>query len=159
MEEKDINDEPNSLNNNNDINTSSTPFGYSNSSDNFNEQVNQVEVLLQDLKAEIISASTILSSSNIILNEKDRINLVKFTLKVKAEYNYTWEVYRQYAEVKNIFTEILSELSKKNIIPSENKGEIFTNVLEWNEDSIELHIFDIENYFKYYFKISKYMIL
>ena len=37
MEEKDINDENNSLNNNNDINTSSTPFGYSNSSDNFNE--------------------------------------------------------------------------------------------------------------------------
>ena len=149
MLEKDTNEGQN-----NDINTSSSGFIRFNSSESFDEQIDQdqVEVLLQDLKAETISASSILSSSNFTLNEKDRINLIKFTLKVKAVYNYSWEVYRKPAEIKKNFSEILSELSKKNVIPSGNKGEIFTNVAEWNDDGIELHISDIENYYKTLFQ-------
>ena len=73
MLEKDTNEEQN-----NDINTSSSGFILFNSSESFDEQIDQdqVEVLLQDLKAETISASSILSSSNITLSEKDRINLI-----------------------------------------------------------------------------------
>ena len=82
--------------------------------DSFEEQVDQdkVQVILQDLKAEYTTVSAILEGDALNFREKDKFDVVKFTIKVKAVYNYTWEVYRKPADIKKSFADIHSELSK-----------------------------------------------
>ena len=138
----------------NEINTSSEPLASQTSSGSIDENIDQdkVEVLLQEFKAEYSSVSSLLSSSNSSLNEKDHFDVIKFSIKVKAVYHYSWEVYRKPSEIKKNFADISSELSKKNIILSGNKNEYFTIVAGWTDDSIQIHINEIENYYKAFFQ-------
>ena len=141
----------------NDINTSSSFLDTQSSSEIGEKDIDQdkVQVLLQDLKAEYSSSSSFLPSTNLILNEKDHFDVVKFSIKVKAVYNYSWEVYRKPLEIKKNFADISSELAKNHSILSGNKGDIFTSVAGWTDDSIQIHLNDIENYYKTLFQDSQ----
>ena len=139
----------------NEIDTSSNPLSERTSSENLDIDDDKIEVLLQDLKAEYTSASQILASSNVTLNQKDHFDVIKFSIKVKAVYDYKWEVYRKPSEVKKNFADIHNELSKNFMEPSGNKADIFTTVANWPEDSLQMHIKEIENYYKTLF-MGKY---
>ena len=138
----------------NEINTSSEPFGSKASSDSIDDNIDQdkVEVLLRDFKAEFTNVSSILSSSNVTLNQKDHFDIIKFSIKVKAVYHYSWEVYRKPSEIKKNFADISSELGKSGIVLSGNKNAFFTTVAGWAEDSFQIHIAEIENYYKTLFQ-------
>ena len=137
----------------NEINASD-PLTSQSSTESIDDNIDQdkVQVLLQEFKAEFTSVSSILSSSNLTLNQKDHFDVVKFSIKVKAVYNYSWEVYRKPSEIKKNFADISSELSKNNIIISGNKSDFFTSVASWTDDSIQIHISEIENYYKTLFQ-------
>ena len=138
----------------NDIDTSTEPFRDRSSSENLDENIDQdkVQVLLQDFKAEYTSVSQALASSNVTLNQRDFFDVIKFTIKVKAVYDYCWEVYRKPSEIKKNFADISSELSKIGCILSGAKSDIFTNVESWPDESVQMHISDIENYYKTLFQ-------
>ena len=94
----------------NDINTSSSPLITRSSSESIDENIDQdkVQVLLQDFKAEYSSVSSLLSASKLTLNEKDHFDVVKFSIKVKAVYKYSWEVYRKLQKKKNLLIFLLN---------------------------------------------------
>ena len=120
------------------------------SKDSAEEQVDQdkVQVDLQEFKAEFTSVTNILTTGLDQLRDKDKFDIIKFTIKVKAVYKYEWEVYRKPSEIKKNFAEIHSELSRNFMEPSGDKANIFETVSTWEEDSIQMHIKEIENYYK-----------
>ena len=120
------------------------------SKDSSDEQVDQdkLQVDLQELKVEYTNVTNILTKDLQNLRDKDKFDLIKFTIKVKAVYKYEWEFYRKPAEIKKNFADIHSELSKNFMEPSGNKADIFTTVSNWTEDSIQMHIKEIESYYK-----------
>ncbi|MBP3800956.1 MAG: hypothetical protein J6I85_02835 [Clostridia bacterium] len=122
--------------------------------DSFEEQVDQdkVQVILQDLKAEYTTVSAILEGDALNFREKDKFDVVKFTIKVKAVYNYTWEVYRKPADIKKSFADIHSELSKNFMEPSGKEADIFSTMAGMLEDGIQLHINEIVDYYKNFFQ-------
>ena len=126
------------------------PFSSFESKDSIEEQVDQDKVLvdLQEFKAEYTNVTSILTSDLDKLRDKDKFDIIKFTIKVKAVYNYQWEVYRKPSEVKKNFEEIHKELTRNFMEPSGNKADIFTNVASWPDDSIQTHISEIESYYK-----------
>ena len=133
------------------------PFNSFESKDSSEEQVDQDKVLvaLQEFKAEYTNVTSILTSDLDKLRDKDKFDIIKFTIKVKAVYNYQWEVYRKPIEVKKNFEEIHKELSRNFMEPSGNKADIFTNVASWPDDSIQMHISEIESYYKSLFNDIK----
>jgi hypothetical protein len=133
-----------------EINTSLEPKIPETSPDDEIDQ-DKVEILFQELKVENTSVSTVLSS-NLDLREKDLFDLIKFSIKVKAVYDYEWEVYHKPSEVKKNFADISSELAKNNIQISGNKNDIFTTVAGWMDDTIPIHVPEIENYYKIFFQ-------
>ena len=140
-----------------EIISTTDPFSSFESKDSIDEQIDQdkVQVELLEFKAEYTNVMNILTSDLDKLREKDKFDLVKFTVKVKAVYNYEWEVYRKPSEIKKNFSEIHSELSKNYMEPSGNKADIFTNVASWTDDSIQMHISTIESYYKTLFNDPK----
>ena len=94
----------------NDIHTSSSPLDTRSSSESIDENIDhdKVQVLIQDFKAEYSSISSPLSASKITLNEKDHFDVVKFSIKVKAVYKYSWEVYRKLQKKKNLLIFLLN---------------------------------------------------
>ena len=136
----------------NEINTSSSPLISQDSTDNIEVDQDKVKIELEEFKAESTSVSSLLSSSSLTLNERDLFDVIKFTIKVKAVYNYKWEVYRKPSEVKQNFADILSELSKNNIQLFGSKGNIFTTVAGWAEETFPIHISEIESYYKTLFQ-------
>ena len=135
-----------------EINTSSGLSTQTSSDIDDNIDQDKVQVLLQELKAEYTNVSSVLSSSSLTLNARDHFDLVKFSIKVKAVYNYSWEVYRKPAEIKKNFADISSELAKNHIMIPGNKSDIFTTVAGWTDDSIQIHIGEVENYYKTLFQ-------
>ena len=133
------------------------PFNSFESKDSSEEQVDQDKVLvaLQEFKAEYTNVTSILTSDLDKLRDKDKFDIIKFTIKVKAVYNYQWEVYRKPIEVKKNFEEIHKELSRNFMEPSGKKADIFTNVASWPDDSIQMHISEIESYYKSLFNDIK----
>ena len=133
------------------------PFSSFESKDSIEEQVDQDKVLvdLQEFKAEYTNVTSILTSDLDKLRDKDKFDIIKFTIKVKAVYNYQWEVYRKPSEVKKNFEEIHKELTRNFMEPSGNKADIFTNVASWPDDSIQTHISEIESYYKTLFNDIK----
>ena len=123
------------------------------SKDSSEEQVDQDKIIvdLREFKAEYTNVTSILDTGLEDLREKDKFDVIKFTIKVKAVYNYEWEVYRRPSEVKKNFADIHNELSKNFMGPSGNKADIFTTVANWPEDSLQIHINEIENYYKILF--------
>ena len=137
------------INTNTNINT----FETKDSTDELDQD--KLQVVLQEFKAEYTNVTSILTKDLDKLREKDKFDLIKFTIKVKAVYIYEWEVYRKPSEIKKNFADIHSELSKNFMEPSGSKAEIFTTVSNWTEDSIQLHISEIENYYKTLFNDIK----
>ena len=110
---------------------------------------------LQDLKAVYTSVTDILGSEASQFRDKDKFDVIKFTIKVKAVYNYQWDVFRKPSDIKKNFADVHHELSKNYMEPSGNKADIFTTVAGWTDDSIQLHISDIENYYRTLFQDPK----
>ena len=135
----------------NEIDTSN-PLNERTSSENFDEDQDKIQVLIQDLKAEFTSVSQLLTSTSLTLHQKDHFDIIKFTIKVKAVYEYTWEVYRKPSEIKKNFAEISSEISKNGSALSGTKSDIFANVASWPDESIQMHVSEIENYYKTLFQ-------
>ena len=127
------------------------------SKDSSEEQIDQdkVQVVLQDFNAEFTSVAAILTEGVAGLRDKDRFDVIKFTIKVKAVYNYQWEVYRKPNEIKKNFADIHSELSKNFMELTGPNGAIFTTVSAWTDDSIQLHINEIISYYKTLFNDPK----
>ena len=138
------------------INTDS-PINTFDSKDSSEEQIDQdkVQVVLQDFNAEFTSVAGILTEGVAGLRDKDRFDVIKFTIKVKAVYNYQWEVYRKPNEIKKNFADIHSELSKNFMELTGPNGAIFTTVSAWTDDSIQLHINEIISYYKTLFNDPK----
>jgi len=132
-------------------------FNTFDSKESFDDQVDQdkVQVELQDLKAVYTSVTDILGSEASQFRDKDKFDVIKFTIKVKAVYNYQWDVFRKPSDIKKNFADVHHELSKNYMEPSGNKADIFTTVAGWTDDSIQLHISDIENYYRTLFQDPK----
>ena len=137
----------------NDIDTSN-PLHERTSSEGFDDNIDQdkIQVLLQDLKVEFTSVSQLLTSSSVTLHQKDHFDIIKLSIKVKAVYDYNWDVYRKPSEIKKNFADISSEISKNGSALSGTKSDIFANVASWPEESIQMHISEIENYYKTLFQ-------
>ena len=74
------------------------------SKESFDEQdQDKVQVVLQDLKVEFSSVTQILTKDLDKLRDKDKFDVVIFSIKVKAVYNYEWNVYRKPSEIKKNF--------------------------------------------------------
>jgi hypothetical protein len=114
-----------------------------------------VQVLLQEFKAESTNVKDILQSEAIDVREKDNFDVIKFTIKVKAVYDYNWEVYRKPSEIKNNFADIRNELSRNFMQPSGKEAEIFKTVAVMSENSIKTQIVEIEDYYKSFFQNIK----
>ena len=108
----------------------------------------QVQVILEDIKAEFTSVSSVLSPTEQPLREKDLFDVVKFTVKLKAVHHYEWYLYRKPADIKKNFEEISQELQRNNIVLSGNFGDMFNTVAQWTDDGIQIHIPEIENFYK-----------
>ena len=121
------------------------------------EQIDQdkVQVLLQEFKAETTTVTDILQNDAKDFREKDKFDVIKFTIKVKAVYNYSWEVYRKPSEIKKNFAEIHSELSKNFMEPTGKEAQIFNSVAAMLDDTIKIQIRDIEDYYKSFFQNTK----
>ena len=124
------------------------------SSESSEEQIEQdkVIVILEDFKAEYTNVENILPPDCYKLREKDKFDIIKFSIKVKAVYSYQWEVYRKPNEIKKNFADILNELNRNFMAPTGEKLDIFTNVSSWPDNSIKNHIKDIEKYYKALFE-------
>ena len=120
------------------------------SSDSSEEQIDQDKVVatLEEFKVEYTNVSNILPQNCFPLREKDKFDIIKFTIKVKAVYIYEWVVYHKPVEIKKNFAEILNELTRNFMTPTGEKLDIFTKVASWPDDSIRLHIKEIEEYYQ-----------
>ena len=138
------------------INTNSELNTYE-SKDSIDDQIDQdkVQVSLEELKADYTSVTSILTEGIDQLRNKDKFDIIKFTIKVDAVYNYQWEVYRKPNEIKKNFSDIQNELSRNFMELTGSKGDIFTTVSAWTDDSIRIHMNDIVNYYKTFFSDPK----
>ena len=128
-----------------------------NPEDSAEEQIDQDKVVvnLEELKAEYTNVTKILPPDCYRLREKDKFDIIKFTIKVKAVYIYQWEVYRKPNDVKKHFAEVLSDLTRNFMAPTGETLDIFTKVASWPDDSIKSHINDIESFYQILFKDYK----
>ena len=116
-----------------------------------------MQIILQDLKAEYTNVSAISKKPKELAGE-DIFDIIKFTIKVKANCDYTWEVYRKPSEVKKNFKDIHTELSQESYI-SGKEAEIFTKMEAMEEDSIQLQIMKLNTIIAFFSKILKSIIL
>ena len=128
---------------------------YSTESSEENIDQDKVVAILDDFKAEFTNVVNILPTDCYPLRKKDKFDIIKFTIKVKAVYTYQWEVYRKPKEIKKNFAEVLNDLTKNFMTPTGEKLDIFTKVASWPEDTYQSHIKDIENYYKILFQDPK----
>ena len=121
------------------------------------EQIDQdkVVVTLEDLKVEYTNVTNILPSDCYPLREKDKFDLIQFKIKVKAVYNYEWEVYHKPIDIKKHFAEVLNVLNRNFMTPAEDQLAIFAKVASIPDDSIQSHIKEIEEYYKILFQDLK----
>ena len=140
-----------------EIITTSSDINNLESKDSIEEQVDQekVQVNLQDFKAEYTSVTSILTEGAELFRDKDKFDVIKFSIKVKAVYDYTWEVYRKPNEVKKNFEDIHKELSNNFMELTGPEGDIFAKVSAWADDSIQLHISEIQRFYEMLFKDPK----
>ena len=143
--------------NSGEIITTSSKINTLESKDSIEEQEDQdkVQVILQYFKAEYTSVTSILTEGIEGFRDKDKFDVIKFSIKVKAVYDYTWEVYRKPNEIKKNFADIHKELSNNFMELTGPKGDIFTKVSAWADDSIQLHISEIESFYKTLFNDTK----
>ena len=159
MKEDEDSSEPFIPYNSGEIITTSSPeenyeFSSKPSDDNI-EQIDQdkVQMELIELNAEFTNVQSVLKLTD--LDQKDNFDLVKFSIKAKAVYDYEWEVYHKPSEIKKNFSEIHSELSKNHINPTANIAAIFTTVSDYQDESVHSNLNEIVNYYKALFQDSK----
>jgi len=116
------------------------------------EQIDQDKVIaeLQELKVESTNVAEVLGPENIgNFRDKDKYNLIKFNIKVKAVYLYEWEVYKKLSEIKKNLEEIYNVLSKNFMEPTGDKRDIFTDSAKWTDETIssDLLLEKIKNYY------------
>ena len=126
------------------------------SKESIDEQEQETIVVdLVDLKVECSSVTQMLTSDLDKLRDKDKFDIVIFSIKVKAVYDYQWNVYRKISEIKKNFADIHDELTQNLMDPNGENARIFSNVETWTEDSIKLHIPDIQKYYTILFRDRK----
>ena len=138
------------------INTNSNSYPLE-TKDSFDEQIDQEKMIvsLEELKADYTTVSAILAGDALNFREKDKFDIVKFTIKVKAVYDYTWEVYQKPADIKKNFADIHSELSKNFMEPSGKEANIFSTMAGMPEDAFQLYMNEIVEYYKAFFQNPK----
>ena len=138
------------------INTNSNSYTLE-TKDSFDEQIDQEQmiVLLQELKADYTTVLAILAGDAFNFREKDKFDIVKFTIKIKAVYDYTWEVYQKPADIKKKFTDIHSELSKNFMEPSGKEANIFSTMAEMPAEASQIYMNEIVEHHKAFFKNPK----
>ena len=106
MKEDEDSSEPFIPYNSGEIITTSSPeenyeFSSKPSDDNI-EQIDQdkVQMELIELTAEFTNVQSVLKLTD--LDQKDNFDLVKFSIKAKAVYDYEWEVYHKPSEIKRL---------------------------------------------------------
>ena len=121
------------------------------------EEIDQekMKVTLKEVKCEYNSVTNFLPLGSVVLEEKDIFDVVKFTITVEAVYFYKWEVYRLPSEIKKNFEEISEELNRNNIVNTGNFEEMFNIVQTWTDDGIQMHVSEIENFYKNLFLIPQ----
>ena len=112
----------------------------------------QMIVLLQELKADYTTVSAILAGDAFNFREKDKFDI---TIKIKAVYDYTWEVYQKPADIKKNFADIHSELSKNFMEPSGKEANIFSTMAGMPEDAFQIYMNEIVEYYKAFFQNPK----
>ena len=72
------------------INTNSNSYPLE-TKDSFDEQIDQEKMIvsLEEHKADYTTVSAILAGDALNFREKDKFDIVKFTIKIKAVYDYT----------------------------------------------------------------------
>ena len=142
-----------------DINTESDNIIKKTSSDDIDfehkesvdvEEVDQdkLEVKLKDIKAEYNSVTKYLPLGSVVLEERDIFDVVKFTLIVEAQSTYKWDVYHRPSEIRQNFQNISNELNRKNIVLTGDFNDMFNIVQTWTDDGIQIHISEVENFYK-----------
>jgi len=109
-------------------------------------------VVLKDLKVEYTKVEDVLSSNLGNLSQKDKYDLIKFSIIVNAVHDYQWEFYRKPSEIKKNFADIQRELSRNNIAITGEKDSFFPKVANLSNDSFQSHIADIQNYYSTLFQ-------
>ena len=111
--------------------------------------------IIEVLKAEYTNVANIMAKDLEQFKNKDIYDIIKFTIKLKVENLYEWEVYHKPSEIKDHFKKIHKELTNNFMEITKDKAEIFQNVSTWADDSIKTHIKEIESYYKTLFTDSK----
>ena len=111
--------------------------------------------IIEVLKAEYTNVANIMAKDLEQFKNKDIYDIIKFTIKLKVEHLYEWEVYHKPSEIKDHFKKIHKELTNNFMEITKDKAEIFQNVSTWADDSIKTHIKEIESYYKTLFTDSK----
>jgi phospholipase D1/2 len=137
------------------INTSDTPNPFVSKDSTEEQDQDKIQVLLQDFQAEYTNVTNILREVPQYFKDKDRFDVIKFTIKVKAVYKYSWEVYRKPSEVKKNFADIHSELTRNFMEPTGKDAEIFNTMAAMEESAIKDHITDIQEYYRNFFQNIK----
>ena len=104
-------------------------------------------LIVEEFKAEYTNVTNIIKDLDQFQN-KDKNDIIKFTIKIKFVYLYEWEVYHKPSEIKNHFKDIYKELFDNYIVITEDIVQIFANVSTWADDSIKVHIKEIESYYR-----------
>ena len=107
---------------------------------------------IKEFKVEYTNVTNIITKYQELFKGKDKYNIIKFTIKLKVVYLYEWEVYHKPNEIKKHFQNIYKELSSNFMEIKKEIAAIFANVSTWADDSIHMHIKEIENYYKILFE-------
>ena len=107
---------------------------------------------IKEFKVEYTNVTNIITKYQELFKGKDKYNIIKFTIKLKVVYLYEWEVYHKPNEIKKHFQNIYKELSSNFMEIKKDIAAIFANVSTWADDSIHMHIKEIENYYKILFE-------
>ena len=119
---------------------------------------NDIKIKLIELTVEYTNVSEILSKykTNNIVQDKDNFDLIKFSIKVEAVFNYKWDVYHKPSEIKQNLENIISELEQNQIHPQNNIQTMLEQITNWNDSGIiKLHENDIKNYYSILFNNSQ----
>ena len=112
-------------------------------------------LIIEEFKAEYTNVADIITKDLEQFENKDKYNIIKFTIKLRVIYLYEWEVYHKPSKIKKHFNNIYKELTKNFIEITGDKSEIFANVSSWADDNIQIHIKEIESYYKALFMDNK----
>ena len=121
------------------------------------KEVKQNEIKWEEivLKIKLSDASSVLSQYEKDIIFPDGEPVIIFSIKLKAVYDYKWEVYHKPSEIKQNSEDIISELDKNNIYPKIDVRNKLTQISNWNNDQILNNLTIIENYYSTFFNVDE----